>query len=115
MNRIGATQSSEQRKRQRNHSYGYDIYYLIIFISCIFHVLYNNQSILCLYILSPADLFTRWRIDLFSPPGSVLPVFSVRGIDLLVPRTALGGTESHVTPAALPLPICGRLRRLLLI
>src|SRR6218665_3159566 len=25
------------------------------------------------------------------PPRSVLPVFSVRGIDLLVPRTALGG------------------------
>jgi len=35
--------------------------------------------------------FTRWGIDLFSPPGSVLPVVSVRGIDLLVPRIAWGG------------------------
>jgi len=34
--------------------------------------------------------------------STVLPVFSVRGIDLLVPRTALGGTESHVTPAGSP-------------
>jgi len=34
-------------------------------------------------------------------PGSVLPEFSGRRIDLLVPRTALGATESHVTPALL--------------
>src|SRR6218665_2964730 len=47
----------------------------------------------------PGDLLTRWEIDLFSPPGSVLPVVSIRGIDLLVSRTALGGTKSHVTLA----------------
>jgi len=32
-------------------------------------------------------------------PGSVLPVFSVRGIDLLVPPDRFRGIESHVTPA----------------
>jgi len=32
------------------------------------------------------DLFTRWGIDLFSPLGSILPVFSVWGIDFLVPQ-----------------------------
>jgi len=38
-------------------------------------------------------------IDLFSPPGSLPPVFSVRGIDLLVPRAALWGPKSHLTSA----------------
>ena len=44
-----------------------------------------------MYILIPADLFTRWGIDFFSPPGSVLPVFYVRGIDLLVPPDRFRG------------------------
>ena len=50
----------------------------------------------------PEDLFTRWEIFLFSPPGFVLPVVSVRVINFLVPRIALslGGIESHVTPAS---------------
>src|SRR6218665_3302627 len=97
--------------------YLYIIYYLIIFISCIFHVLYNNQSritciwswnythfqfhiyyntsILCLYILIPADLFTRWGIDLFSPPDPFYRYFWSGGSIYSSPRTALGGTESQ--------------------
>ena len=39
-------------------------------------------------------------IDLFSPPGSILPVFSVLGIDLLVPQDSFRGIKSHVIPAA---------------
>ena len=41
----------------------------------------------------PAELFTRWGIDLFSPPGSVLPVFLVRGIDLLLPPDRFRGDQ----------------------
>ena len=63
-----------------------------------FNILYYN-SILFLYILIPSGSVDAMGIDLFSPLGSVLPVFSVRGIELLVPRTALGGTDSQVTPA----------------
>src|SRR6218665_41615 len=53
------------------------------------YIYYN--SILCLYILIPADLFTRWGIDLFSPPGSVLPVFSVRGSIYWFPQDRFRG------------------------
>jgi len=64
-----------------------------------FNIYYNSIS--CLYNLIPrGSVYTIGdRLKLFSPSGSVLPAFLVRGIDLyLVPRTALGWTESHVTP-----------------
>ena len=35
--------------------------------------------------------------------------FRSGGIDLLVPRTALGGTESHVTPAWLEAALANKL------
>src|SRR6218665_3675913 len=71
------------------------------------YIYYN--SILCLYILIPADLFTGWGIDLFSPPGSVLPVFSVRGSiywspdrfrGARIPRDT-GVTGQNIAPAEL--------------
>jgi len=36
------------------------------------------------------------------PPDPFYRYFRSRGIDLLVPRTALGGAESHVTPVPFP-------------
>ena len=45
---------------------------------------------------SPADPFTQWEIDFLVPQDPFYRYFRSRGIDLLVPRTALGGTESHV-------------------
>jgi len=56
-----------------------------------FNIYYN--SILCFYIFIPCgSVYTMGDRFVYSPE-SVLPVFSVRWIDLLVPRTALGGNR----------------------
>jgi len=49
----------------------------------------------------PPGICLRDGDRFFSPPGSVLLVVSVRGSIYWFPRTALGGTESHVTPATM--------------
>ena len=46
----------------------------------------------------PGDLFTRWGIDLFSPPDLFYRYFR-SGDRFIGPQIALGGIESHLTPA----------------
>src|SRR6218665_2762011 len=95
-------------------------YSLIIFISCIFHVLYNTQSritriwswnymhfqfniyynsILCLYILISRGYVYTMVVDLFSPPDTFYRYLRSGGSIYWSLRTALGGNKSHVTPA----------------
>jgi len=48
--RLWSTDANEQRKRQRNQSYGYNIkyynihLYVLLYIYYLFYVLYNNES-----------------------------------------------------------------------
>ena len=124
MNRVGATQSSEQRNnRVTIHTATIFIYYILfnnIYFMYFFMYYITIKialpvsglgiirifNLICIIIVfyactfwSPGNLFTRLGIDLFSPPNPFYRYFRSRGIDLLVPRTSLGGTESHVPPA----------------
>src|SRR6218665_574330 len=127
MNRVGGTQSSEQRKRSVNHSYGYTInfiYYTLfnnIYFMYFFHVLYNNQSritcfwswnyahlqfninynsILCLYIFDLPRIYSHDVGSIYLVPRIRSTDIFDPGIDLLVPPNRFRGTESHVTPAS---------------
>ena len=58
------------------------------------------MSILCYWTLIPGDLFTRWGIYLFSPPGSSYRYFRSGAINLFWPPDSFRGIESYLTPAS---------------
>src|SRR6218665_1497420 len=119
MNRVGifdsvkrpvgrkSTDANEQRKRQHNQSYDYNIKYCIIRVYIIYfmnyitikvalpvfglgiiRIFYYNISLVCLFTLvnfDPLGIFLHDGGSIYLAPRSVIPVFSVRGIDLLAP------------------------------